>query len=402
MYRLAAPLPGGTGIGIMKSSRALFVWLLVSTVATGCAIEKSENPLSPTIAGPIPGVNISPPKLLEPVPNQAISTDKQPISLLIENASSNGPRPLNYRFEVASDPGFSNIAFSRAGVPQGTGGRTTLGLPDALASGRNYFWRARAEDGADTGPYATAATFIVFTPVVIGQPVPMSPVGNITIGDLTPSFKVNNAPRSGPAGAITYVLELADSDSFGNKVAIWTFPEQPNQSSLGAPAALPPGKRLFWHVRGYDNNASGPWSDTAVFQTPVPHFPPPGGGGGGGGGCSGHVPPGGLTVERAQQVVLGTACEFPQLTAVFPTDSQALAAADELLRRSIWHLHLAGYQAGRQRNPSGAISSDKLTIFIGGWHAYDIFSLGYAGVATRVQFFEVTPANPVPDGGIPD
>ena len=28
----------------------------------------------------------------------------------------------------------------------------------------------------------------------------------------------------------------------------------------------------------------------------------------------------------------------------------------------IWHLHLAGFQAGRQRNPSGAISIDKLTI----------------------------------------
>ena len=102
-------------------------------------------------------------------------------------------------------------------------------------------------------------------------------------------------------------------------------------------------------------------------------------------------------------MVFGTACEFQQLTAVFPTDSQALAAADELLRRTIWHLHLAGYQAGRQQNPSGAISSDKLTIFIGGaWHAYDIFSLGYAGVATRVQFLEVTPPNYVPDGGIPD
>jgi hypothetical protein len=239
--------------------------------------------------------------------------------------------------------------------------------------------------------------------VVIGQPIPVNPVGNTTIGDLSPTFRVANAPRTGPAGPITYVLELADSDSFGNKVAIWTFPEQPNQSSLNAPASLPPSKRLFWHVRGYEASASGPWSDTAVFVTPAPPAPPPGGGGGGSPGCTGHVPAGPLTASRAQDVVFGTACEFQQLTAVFPTDSQALAAADELLRRTIWHLHLAGYQAGRQQNPSGAISSDKLTIFIGGaWHAYDIFSLGYAGVATRVQFLEVTPPNYVPDGGIPD
>ena len=31
----------------------------------------------------------------------------------------------------------------------------------------------------------------------------------------------------------------------------------------------------------------------------------------------------------------------------------------------IWHLRLAGFQAGRQKNPSGAISDDKLTIICG-------------------------------------
>ena len=90
---------------------------------------------------------------------------------------------------------------------------------------------------------------------------------------------------------------------------------------------------------------------------------------------------------------------------MFPTDAQAVGAADQLLLRTIWHLQLAGYQAARQRNPSGLISSDKLNIFIGGaWQLYDIFSLGYAGRATIVQFFKMDAggANPVPNGGIPD
>lgn len=116
-----------------------------------------------------------------------------------------------------------------------------------------------------------------------------------------------------------------------------------------------------------------------------------------------HVLPGALTEDRAKQVVFATASEFPGLTAVFGSEGEAVAAADQLLLRTIWHLQLAGYQAGRQRNPSGAISSDKLTIFVnGGWHAYDIFSLGYAGVASKVQFFEVGSPNPVASGGIPD
>ena len=116
-----------------------------------------------------------------------------------------------------------------------------------------------------------------------------------------------------------------------------------------------------------------------------------------------HVGPGPLSEDRAQQVVFNTSREFPRLIQVFNTDDQALAAASELLRRTIWHLQLAGYQAARQRNPSGLISQDKLNIFISGsWHVYDIFSLGFAGRATTVQFLEITGSNPVPDPGLAD
>ena len=116
-----------------------------------------------------------------------------------------------------------------------------------------------------------------------------------------------------------------------------------------------------------------------------------------------HVGPGPLSEERAEQVVRNTGREFPHLTRVFPTDAEALDAASELLRRTIWHLQLAGYQAARQRNPSGLISQDKMTIFVNGsWRAYDIFSLGFAGRATTVQFLPIGGANPVPDPGLAD
>ena len=117
-----------------------------------------------------------------------------------------------------------------------------------------------------------------------------------------------------------------------------------------------------------------------------------------------HVAPGPLTAERAEVVVHATANEFPSLTAPRGSEGEGVAAAEELLRRMIWHLHLAGYDAGRQRNPSGAISNDKLTIFInGGWHAYDCFrNLGTPGVPIDVIFLEVFPAGHVDDGGIPD
>ena len=109
--------------------------------------EKSNNPLSPDIAGPIPWVEIDAPTLMEPGRDWRIKTNEQPIQLLIENADTNGPRPLFYRFEIATDAGFRTLVFARDGVPQGNGGqtgRTAFRLPDRLQDGRTYYWRARA------------------------------------------------------------------------------------------------------------------------------------------------------------------------------------------------------------------------------------------------------------------
>lgn len=110
-----------------------------------------------------------------------------------------------------------------------------------------------------------------------------------------------------------------------------------------------------------------------------------------------------LSADHARQIVFDTANEFYNLTRVFSSDQAATDAATELLGRTIWHLQQAGFQAGKQRNPSGLISGDKVTIQIeGAWHIYDIFSLGFAGRATTVQFVELTGADTVPDSGIPD
>ncbi len=117
-----------------------------------------------------------------------------------------------------------------------------------------------------------------------------------------------------------------------------------------------------------------------------------------------HVGPGGLTFQRAENVVNATADEFQHLLSPRQTEADGVAAAHDLLRRMIWHLQLAGYQAGRQRNPSGALSNDKLTIHINGsWHAFDVFrSVGTPGEWTDVIFLEVFPAGHLADGGIAD
>ena len=169
-----------------------------------------------------------------------------------------------------------------------------------------------------------------------------------------------------------------------------------NESTLRIPYT---GTTCVGPVHGTEvlhKHSSAP-ADPAPGPAPPPTVPP-------GTPNPNHVGPGPLTADRAHAVINATANEFPSLTAPRGTTDEGVAAAQELLRRMIWHLQLAGYQAGRQRNPSGALSNDKLTIFIdGAWHAYDVFNdLGAPGVPMKVQFWEVTPANYVADPGIPD
>jgi hypothetical protein len=197
---------------------------------------------------------------------------EQPLVLTLENASTSGVRPLSYAFEVATDVNFNNRIFERTGIAPGENGRTTLRLPDPLATGRQYYWRARAEDGANTGEYSIPVVFNIFTPVVIGRPNLRSPSGSID--NFRPRFVIGNAPRTGPAGRITYRLELARDSGFTNRVDTWNVLEQSGQTTF-SPISLPGGQQFFWRVRASDGAATGPLSEVLSFRTPTPVAPTP-------------------------------------------------------------------------------------------------------------------------------
>jgi hypothetical protein len=258
----------------MRTKCALL--LPLALIAAACTVDKSSDPLSPTIAGPLPGVNITAPRAVEPLPGASVPVDQQPITLVIENASSNSVRPLSLLFEVAVDADFANKLLSREGIVPEPDGTTSFRLPDPLATERTYYWRVRGQDGANTGPFSDPAYFKVYTPVVIQKPALISPINDVLIATTVPSFVIGNAARSGPAGALIYQIEVGLGDALVNK-SVWTVAEQPGQTTLTAPSALSPNTQYFWHARGIDESSAtvGPWSDLQTFRTPAA-----GGGGG--------------------------------------------------------------------------------------------------------------------------
>jgi hypothetical protein len=269
-----------------RSSFRAIVSLTALVALASCEHQKSENPLSPTIAGPLPGVQITQPKLLEPGQGVKFKDKQQPITLLVENASTNGVRPLVYGFQIAADAGFTNIVFRKQDVPQGSNGRTSLKLQDKLQLGRTYYWRSWAYDGANTGAMAASKSFEVYPPVKIDPPALGGPTNGSSITTLVPFLTVRNSPRSGPAGNITYQYQLATSPAFASLVA--SNPHQPENlegQTSWVPGRLNYSTTYFWRARGSDGEATSGWSSTWSFTTPAP-APAPSPGPAPGGSCS--------------------------------------------------------------------------------------------------------------------
>ncbi len=268
-----------TGLGLCAAALSL----------TACQASKSENPLSPTVAGPIPGVKITSPTPLDPAAGSKVAVDKQPLTLMVQNASTSGVRPLSYAFEVATDASFTNKVFVRDSIAPGDGGRTTLKLPDALATGKTYYWHARAQDGANTGDFSAPASFNVFTPIVINAPALVSPAPNATLTTLRPVYTWTNATHSGPVGALTYEIQLAFTGAFAPLVATASVPEGTSQTSVTQSTDLLPSTVYYWRVRAADPTTTGPWSPAIAFltaaaviaPTPPTNPAPPSGGSGG-------------------------------------------------------------------------------------------------------------------------
>jgi len=264
------------------------VFLLPLVLLSGCERTKSDTPLSPSLAGPLPGVDIQPPKPIEPAMSAQIAIDQQPIQLTVENATTTGVRPLSYILEMSSDASFGSQVFSQTGIQPGANGKTSFRIPGNLSAERTYYWRAKADDGANSSGYSAIANFRVYTPVIIQAPVLQDPPDNTTIQTQRPTFTVQNSQKTGPAGQMQYLFEVGTDVALANRIVSIVMNETPNTTSYTVPVDLTASTRYFWRVKAIDPGHESAYSPTRSFITsapapvpapvPIPQ-PPPGGGG---------------------------------------------------------------------------------------------------------------------------
>ncbi len=239
-----------------------------SIAASGCSFESSSDPLSPTVAGPVPGVVIQQPKLVQPTNGAKIGADKG-LTFTVTAVTSSGQRPVTYFIEIAQDVEFKNIVLAKGGLSGGTGPQSTFSLQENLVTDAVYFWRVRAEDGVNASPFSEAAQFTLFTPVIYQPPAAIAPVNNTTVSNLRPKFSWSNAQKIGTPDGVVYEIEVSDSDTFTQKASAVIPEHGSGTTGVDAPEDLPVSKQVFWHVRAFDSNNRGPWSPTHTFKTPA-------------------------------------------------------------------------------------------------------------------------------------
>src|SRR5215472_4522216 len=179
--------------------------LVLAVAATACT---KSSPARPTdsvassgaaaVVDASTGITITTPTLATPADGFRFKYTDQPVTLTVNNAAATGGT-VTYSFQVASDAAFGTVVYSKDGVASGSG--TTSQKVDTLAGNKDYYWRARAVSGSVTGPWSKSRTFNVGPQVVIQAPQPVSPANGGQASGSTLTLTVNNASRTGPAGA---------------------------------------------------------------------------------------------------------------------------------------------------------------------------------------------------------
>lgn len=257
---------------IRRSGFTIVVAIGVTLMGSACDSEKSSNPLSPQIAGPLAGVTITAPAQIQPTSGQLIPVSAQPVSLRFASASSNSVRPFSHEIQVATDAAFTQLLVEQTDIQPTAEGQIAYQIDQTLDPEQVYHWRARALDGANTGPYTATATFEVYTPVAIEAPTVIGPTGGQPLPTTDPNLAVRNAVITGPADTIRYRFELSTQPSYENPDAVLTVDEDASGTTAVAPGALPFDQMFYWRARASAQSrigeVVGPWTASASFRTP--------------------------------------------------------------------------------------------------------------------------------------
>jgi hypothetical protein len=236
----------------MRARACCVIASLAALLAAAC----SSNPAAPVVP-------TAAPQQLTPANGAQIANQTQPVTLVVQNAAGS-KAGTTYTFEVATDIPFANKVQTKDGIPEGSGGQTSVKL-DALPAAKDYYWHVRAQAPGGTGSFSDLFKFTIGSTITLAAPAPIGPLTNAETTPL-PALRVSNASRSGSTGAITYKFEIARDSGFGSIVVTGTNTEGVNETGFIPASELPTRVPLFWRATATDA-ANGVTSSPSAVQS---------------------------------------------------------------------------------------------------------------------------------------
>jgi len=140
-------------------------------------------------------------------------------TLTVNNAFDFQSDPLSYRFEIYSDAALTQLVAQVPAVAQGAG-ETSWQVDVNLIDHATYWWRCRADDGDDVGPWSDVATFLVNEinnpPNVVSLE---APVNGGVLWSLQDTLVWRTVADPDPGDVIRdYQIEIDDDPTFASPV----------------------------------------------------------------------------------------------------------------------------------------------------------------------------------------
>jgi hypothetical protein len=145
---------------------------------------------------------------------------------------------------------------------------------DRLDLGRAYYWRAKADDGANSSLFSTAQ-FEVLPKPLLTAPGLVAPINGDRVASRRPTLTARNADRNAAVGQLSYEFQVATDQSFGGLAAAGVVDETSGQTSFTPGGDLAADTVYYWRVRASDRETTGSWAAAQTFRTPLAVAAPP-------------------------------------------------------------------------------------------------------------------------------
>ncbi len=229
------------------------------------------------------GLRIGEPAPSAPTPTAPANGSTVPVfrpTLTVANAYDVQWDNLTYRFEIYSDEAMTQLVAQVPSVAE-TAATTSWAVDTDLLNNHQYWWRCRASDGTNIGPWSATATFYVVqvnNPPTVPQIVSPSNGTSLWGTDAPLIWYPSTDPNVGDS--VTYDLQIDNDPAFGSPEVNETgideshgIVPQPESTTitvtlgaLGGYGNLQNFTVYYWRLRAVDNRgAASSWTSESRY-----------------------------------------------------------------------------------------------------------------------------------------